>query len=305
MAAVERVDKTGEHYDADDLREELEVPHLRLETDTIGLWSGDQMIAYSVLRSMPGQRELAKVHGDGTVHPDWRRRGIGLALLDWMDDHAVDLWQARHPELPGELHIGSIDTNTGLRAMLAGAGFEEIRYWFDMKLKLGSEPLPPAGAPEGLRLIPFDPAYDEATRVAHNEAFQDHWGSIPNSAESWAVTHTGSRGFRPAMSYLLLDDEEVACYVLGYEFEADTAATGIRDFYIGQVGTRRPYRGRGLARTVMAASLEAAAKDGFQTSSLGVDSVNPTGALGLYEKLGFQVTHRWTTHRRALRGATT
>jgi mycothiol synthase len=304
MAAAERVDRTEEHYGAEDLLEQYEIPDMRPETDTVGLWSGDRLVAHAVLRSAPGQQEVAKVHGSGTVHPEWRRRGIGTALLTWMGRQGVDLWQARHPDLPGELHIGSIDTNADLLAILGKAGFEEARYWFDMKVELGSTPSP-NDPPEGLRLAAFEPAYDEATRIAHNEAFQDHWGSNPTSAELWKAEVTGSRTFRAAMSYLVLDGDEVAAYALGYEYEADTAVTGIRDLYVGQVGTRRAYRGRGLARTVLAASLEAAAKDGFQTSTLGVDSTNPTGALGLYESLGYRVTHRWITHRRALRVATT
>ena len=46
----------------------------------------------------------------------------------------------------------------------------------------------------------------------------------------------------------MLDGEKIVAYALGYEYEADTEATGIRELYIGQVGTRRDYRGRGLAR---------------------------------------------------------
>jgi hypothetical protein len=33
-------------------------------------------------------------------------------------------------------------------------------------------------------------------------------------------------------------------YVLGYEWEADTAVTGIKELYIGYLGTRRSHRGR-------------------------------------------------------------
>ncbi len=36
---------------------------------------------------------------------------------------------------------------------------------------------------------------------------------------------------------------------------------------------------------------------------LGVDSQNPTGALGLYEGLGFVVHSRGTTYRRPLDGS--
>jgi mycothiol synthase len=46
-------------------------------------------------------------------------------------------------------------------------------------------------------------------------------------------------------------------------------------------------RGRGLASAMIAAALHAAAGQDCQGASLQVDTDNVTGALRLYEKLGF------------------
>ncbi len=35
---------------------------------------------------------------------------------------------------------------------------------------------------------------------------------------------------------------------------------------------------------------------GFDRSALDVDSENPTGALGVYERAGFRTTKRWTNY---------
>ena len=67
--------------------------------------------------------------------------------------------------------------------------------------------------------------------------------------------------------------------------------------YIGSVGTRRPWRKRGLASALMSETIAAAAADGKTVTSLGVDADNPTGALGVYERLGFAVRQRWVVHR--------
>lgn len=304
LAAAERVDSADEHYDADDLIEELDDPHLRADIDAVGLWSDEQMIGFGSVSSQPGQSEVGIVRGQGTVHPGWRRRGIGRALLDWLDQRAAALHTLRNPDLPGELHIGALSTNAGLRALLDAAGFEVCRYFSSMKRSIGSsESLPRVDPPAGLRLIRFEAAYDEATRVADNEAFLDHWGFTPCDRETWEVRVTGSRAFRPAMSHLLLDGDDVASYVLAFEFDADTAITGERDLYVDSVGTRRAYRGKGAAKALLAKTLEAAAQAGFQSASLGVDADSPTGAVGLYRNLGFQVEHQWIRHRRRLRGA--
>jgi ribosomal protein S18 acetylase RimI-like enzyme len=43
--------------------------------------------------------------------------------------------------------------------------------------------------------------------------------------------------------------------------------------------------------------MRVAERSGFQRVSLGVDAENPTGALGLYERLGFRTKSQWITHR--------
>jgi GNAT superfamily N-acetyltransferase len=49
-------------------------------------------------------------------------------------------------------------------------------------------------------------------------------------------------------------------------------------------------RGRGVASALIATALRAGAADGCVTAGLDVDSDNVTGALRLYERLGFTTT---------------
>jgi ribosomal protein S18 acetylase RimI-like enzyme len=146
--------------------------------------------------------------------------------------------------------------------------------------------------PAGLRVVAFDARYDEAVRLAHQEAFADHWGSSPPDPERWQHWFTGSRSFRPEVSLLALDGEEVAAYLLTYFFAADAEATGVREAWVGQVGTRPAWRRRGLASLLLATALTDYREAGYQRAALGVDTENASGALGLYERLGFRVDHR-------------
>jgi mycothiol synthase len=298
-AASEKVDDENEHYGPEDGLEALSDKLVDNRRDTLALWTGDRMIGYAFVQSNPQSTGVHRVWSHGTVHPDHRRRGLGGRLLAWMITRAAEMHAERRPELPGVLHKGSIDTNAGLDAMLRGAGFTPERYFREMSLDLAGHSTDGV-VPEGLRMVRFDAAYDEATRLAHNEAFRDHWGSSPRDPDFWRTHIAGSHAFRPGISWLLLDGDEVASYVLGYEFDAETAVTGVRDAYIGQVGTRRPYRGRGAANALLVRTLAAAAEEGYKTVSLGVDADNPTGALGLYERLGFTVTRRSTAYVRPL-----
>jgi mycothiol synthase len=295
LAAKEKVDQEGENYDAQDLIDELEDPHLDPAVDTIGLWADGRMIAYGKLHASPAVIDLDRVGTEGAVHPEWRRRGIGTALMPWLMNRAAELHAAKHPDAPGEVTSNRISTNVGAERLFQKFGFEERRYFFDMRRPL-DQPVPEVALADGLRLVPFDMSMDEAMRLAHNEVFLDHWGSTPKDADSWKTWFTGARAFRGGSSYVVLDGDTIAAYVLGYEYEADTEATGIRELYIGQVGTVKSYRGRGLARLTLAKVLTEAARAGYQRSALGVDADNPTGALGLYERLGFAVSSKWISY---------
>ena len=84
-------------------------------------------------------------------------------------------------------------------------------------------PVSPVPAPAGLELVPWSAELDEEARLAHVEAFEDHWGSEPRSAEEWAQWYTGHRSFRPDLSVLAVDPAsgEVAALVLCAAYPQD------------------------------------------------------------------------------------
>ena len=58
------------------------------------------------------------------------------------------------------------------------------------------------------------------------------------------------------------------------------------------VGTLPAHRGRGLATGLLAEVLRRASDAGYVSASLNVDTANPTGALGIYERAGFRQLYR-------------
>ena len=76
-----------------------------------------------------------------------------------------------------------------------------------------------------------------------------------------------------------------------------------REAWINSVGTRRSWRGKGVARWLLSEALDrvARADTGFERAILGVDADNPTGALGLYRSLAFAEVRATTTLGRPVR----
>jgi len=258
-------------------------------TDAMFVWDGPELVAFGWLKAMPGTREAHRVSCWGGVHPTHRRRGIGAALLDWMLERATAIGAGFDSALEVSVQVDATQVQHDLVALATRAGFAPIRHFLEVARPV-VEPVPALPAPAGLRLVPWSDDFDEAARLAHVESFADHWGSEPRTPEEWSQWYTGHRSFRPDLSLLAVDEatDEVASIVLCSSHPQDWDVVP-REAWVNTVGTRRAWRGRGVARWLLAESLRrvAAAEDAFERAILGVDEENPTGALRLYRALGF------------------
>ena len=286
LAAAEPVDDTGEHSDADDLAEWWVNDLVDLPRDSRAVWTDDgALVAVAVVVSMREVREDHRVLLEGRVHPAWRGCGTGRALLDWQLRRAAEVHRRDRPELPARLTVSVYPGMAPLESLVCCAGFTAERWYADMDRPLTG--LPEVPAVPGVELVPFAWDRDDEVRRAHNEAFTDHHGSGERDATTWRAWFTGTRAFRPDLSVLALVDGAVAGYVLTYVYEADTRATGVQQAHLGQLGVLRPARGRGIASSLIVEALRAGAAAGCDTAGLQVDTENPTGAFGLYRRLGF------------------
>jgi mycothiol synthase len=294
LEAIEAVDRRGEVLDTDDLADEFDSVWSDAEHNATFVWAGEDLVAFAWLRVVPGSRTNHRITLWSGVHPAWRGHGIGAALVEWQLGRAREVAPSLDPEFPVQLEADLAAHQQDAVALFAGAGFEPARWFMEVQRDLAAS-LPDTGVPAGLEVRPWDGSFDEASRLGHAEAFADHWGSEPRTPEEWRQWYTGHRGFRPDLSFVALDGEELAAFCLVGVYPQDWTSNGYRDAWVTTLGTRKAWRGRGAARALLVASMHAmaGAPDGLERASLGVDVENPTGALGLYTSVGF-VEHRRT-----------
>lgn len=298
LAAIEVADQENEHFSEQDVLEEFADPVADFPRGSIGAWAGRVMVAYATLTPAQAADPVHQLSQLGGVHPDYRGRGLGTRLLDWAEQAALPLHQERHPGRPLALAGGCTSRNTEAIALYAAHGYRQTRWFHQMTMDL-SGPVPVGPVPAGVAIAGYTAERAEDARLVRNEAFRDHWGSTETTTERW--THFASSGaFRPALSFVAYADGEPLAIVLGQEYDAYREATGQRDFHIPLVGTRRAGRGRGIASALLVRALATARAAGFATASLGVDADSPTGAVGLYERLGFAVRNTWIVQLKTL-----
>jgi ribosomal protein S18 acetylase RimI-like enzyme len=193
-----------------------------------------------------------------------------------------------------------MDQEAAHRALAADQGYVPIRYGFEMRRFLTGA-LPEYPLPDGIDLRPVTPETERAIFEAENEAFRDHWGHREQTEGDFVACFHGPdvdvRLWRVAW-----DGEQVAGVVRNAIFTGENEELGVMRGWLDHVSVRRPWRGRGLAKALCAESFRSLRDAGMDEAWLGVDGSNPTGALQLYEGLGFAVVRRWQAYGRPLDG---
>src|SRR5918998_1717039 len=168
-AAAEPVDDTGEHLDADDLTEWWVNDLVDLARDGRAVCAGDgALVGVAVVVSMRGVREDHRVLLEGRVHPGWRGRGLGRALLDWQLRRGEEVHRRDPPELPARLTVSVYPGMGSLESLARRAGFAAERWYADMARPLTG--LPEVPAVPDVELVPFAWDRDDEVRRAGNPA---------------------------------------------------------------------------------------------------------------------------------------
>jgi ribosomal protein S18 acetylase RimI-like enzyme len=94
--------------------------------------------------------------------------------------------------------------------------------------------------------------------------------------------------------------DQVAAMVISCIYKGLNETFERKRGFIDNICVRRPWRGQGLAKALIARNLIALMELGMTEAGLLVDAENKSGALHLYESMGFQVVKREVVYRKPL-----
>jgi mycothiol synthase len=260
-----------EHTSAQDVRDWwLRQGESRLVLD------GDELVGYAFL-----QRRNERYDGDGYVHPQAFGRGIGTAIVDWIEQRARDLGAP-------ETRLAVLGNDERAACLLRNRGFTPIRSFFRMVADLPEQPLP-SEWPAGFAVAPLAAGEERLLWQLVEDAFADHWEHTHRPFEEWLA----ARRLEPELTFVV-------------RVNGDPAAAAIckrEQFGMGWVevlGTRREYRRRGLGEALLRHAFRELYARGARRVGLGVDAANPTGATRLYERVGMHVLYRADVYTKTL-----
>jgi GNAT superfamily N-acetyltransferase len=250
-----------------DIVSDWQRPSYDVAASTIGAFDGDRLVAYAELSG--GDR------GDAAVDPAYRGRGIGTFLANWMQEQA----RARGLQVIGM----PVPKGSPGDRLLERLGYR-VR-WTSWALALPEGEVIQAGPlPPGYTIRTAEEADHRATWTVIEDAFLEWAVRDRQSFEDFSAQVIHRPGFEPWNLRVVTDGN---AEVVGAALILLADKVG----FVEKVAVRKDQRGLGLGQAILADAFARAREHGATRSELSTDS--RTGALGLYQRVGMEVTSVW------------
>jgi mycothiol synthase len=142
------------------------------------------------------------------VHPNYNNQGLFANLLELAQERTATRISAAPPDARVTLNAFCQESNSETRQELERTGFVHVRSNWIMLIEMEEEPPTPVW-PEGIALRPFTMDMLRAVFEASDEAFQDHWGHVPQEFERWQTWSVKRAGFDAALWFIAYAGEEI------------------------------------------------------------------------------------------------
>ncbi|QWW20687.1 GNAT family N-acetyltransferase [Schaalia sp. 19OD2882] len=252
---------------------------------TRGMANGRMVAFAQVELRFPGHVECVC---QGGVDPAFRRVGLGASLVAWQEMAARQMLAGIPGNGPAQI-VAQVETGQeDHEEHLKARGFRWARTYYELRADLRVLPqMPDLG--RWLEVEPWGPQWEEPTRHLANRISEQEWGRRPITAEQWSM---GRTAFVPEWSFVAVDKKgdrpRVAGFLMASRYVQDWAALGWREGYIDQMAVDQDYRNAHVVDALVVSSMHAQAADGMDRTGAGLGSANHSGALAVYDYLGFR-----------------
>jgi mycothiol synthase len=290
--------EAADHLDSgtsvQELRRSLDQPSLD-KTHDIRLWedASGQLVGMGRLW-IPSTGEVIDGFLGFRVHPTARGGDLEKQIVAWGEGRMREVSQERGVQV--KLRSGTRADQSDRITILESCGFKADRYFFTMQRALKAsvepllcEPIPEPQLPEGFTLRQTKGEQDtEAWVEMYNQTFIDHWNHHDLTVER-ANHFLSDPNYRPELDLIAVaPDGMFAAFCYCEISPEENARKGRHEGWITSLGTRRGFRRMGLGRAMLLSGMQRLQAAGVEIAKLGVDAENPSGALRLYESVGFQ-----------------
>jgi GNAT superfamily N-acetyltransferase len=170
MNVLEAAGDGGYEFTEQKIRDMISTEVAR-DTSMVLAADGTLAAAGMVSAPPPGRSRARTVGG---VHPNWRGRGIGRALLRWQFERIAEVRAERGSTDQWTVTAGAGIVDESAVGLFRRARLQPVRYFLQMHAATAGPR--PAPQPAGVRVAEYITDLRAAIYAAHMEAFAGHWG---------------------------------------------------------------------------------------------------------------------------------
>jgi mycothiol synthase len=270
------------------LGEVLFSPRCTPNKDILLVLSEEEIIGLGYLIPEP---EIDRVILRWIIHPRYRRKGVGLALLKMVLDRVHQLGVS-------SIQSDVDEKNQSVRELLVANNFKKVRVFHEMRLKISEQKFDYSFSAKQ-KIDYLKKGQEGLLTEVQNLCFNGSWGYHPNNEDE--VTYCLSLKKCSYADVLIIYEKEKPagfCWLtINPELPTD------RNRKIGRIhmmGITPTYRQAGLGRSLLIAGLSHLLDKGINNVELTVDSAN-RNAFQLYRSVGFKVYSNTDWYERRLK----
>ncbi len=266
----------------------------QVETNTLTAVAPDGTLAALALAFIMSNSDENLAIIDTLIHPEHRGKEIGQTILAWIEAATCKQFTLHNNGFPKRLQMSCSIHQQDQIDLYKNNGFSPKKYAYKMQRDL-KMPIPNKPFPQGLQLISWQKDLDNALMLTFNKAFNKQEGVPKMNQELWQKFFIGVPQFRDDLTYLAMDDNTIVGFCVNWVNVDKNTGSSPKEGWIEALGVIPAWRGRGLASSLLTHSLKQFAAEGLEEAGLDVDTQNPTGALRLYQNLGFTTVKETVT----------
>jgi len=235
-----------------------------------------------------------------SVHllPEWRGRGIREAVFEFNEKELKA--RAKAASSRGFFQVWANDAPNDWKSIVLANGFKPSWHVLEM-VRRNLDDIPHHHLPEGLEVRPISSGdyrqIWEGMRQAYSE---EPWFTESRFDEAHFRQWVDSPDFSSDLWQVAWDSDKVVGTVQNFVKKEENETFGRKRGHTERIFVIPSWQRRGVARALISRSLRMLREMGLKEATLDVTAENVSGALHLYESMGYRAINHFTFYRKPI-----
>lgn len=270
----------------EEMRKMEESPNFSADGMLIAEWNGETAGMINAFVDKLREEKKGFIQWLGVL-PKFRGKGIAKQLVK----KAIESLQLRGMETA---ETWAQTDRKACTHIFESLGFQQVRATSIMKNTLNNIPSDIGESKEfSIREAQLSDAREiELINWVNNEVFKEHFNYRPKPIEETRYMLLEIPWFQNQTAFFALIQNQPVGFVISGIDEGLNKEKNVKYGWVLDVGVLKPHRRKGIGTSLMLHAMRLLKKCEMEDALLYVDDMNPTNAIELYEKLGFQTLRK-------------